>query len=79
MTKLFEYTVNTEIDYAKVSFDIWKYINSTRLGWGLFYCSAWLRLKLNTKMGFKHHHPQGTFSEGSRLSKTPRFGMQAYE
>ena len=22
-----------------------------------YYCSAWLRLKLNTKMRFKHHHP----------------------
>ena len=22
------------------------------------YCSAWLKLKLNTKMEFKHHHHQ---------------------
>ena len=29
---------------------------------GIWNCSDWLRLKLNTKMGFKHHHhPSGTF------------------
>ena len=45
------------------------------------FCSAWLRLKLNTKMGFKHHHhpppppPPGTFSKGSRLSRVLRSGM----
>ena len=37
------------------------------------HCSAWLRLKLNTKMGFKHHHhPPGTPSKDFRLSKVLR-------
>ena len=45
------------------------------------YCSALLRLTLNTKMGFKHHHPTpptdppGTFSKASRLSRVTRFAM----
>ena len=49
----------------------------------LKYCSAWLRLKLNTKMGLHtthHHHAPPTtrnFSEGSRLCKRLRFGTQA--
>ena len=27
----------------------------------LFFCSAWSRLKLNTKIGLNHHHPPQTF------------------
>ena len=43
-------------------------------------CSAWLRLKLTTNLGFKHpptttHPPPGRFSKSSRLSNRLRFGM----
>ena len=53
-----------------------KTILGTKIGQNKF-CSAWLRLKLNTKMGFKHPPPPppGTFSKGFRLSKVLRFGM----
>ena len=37
-------------------------------------CSAWPRLKLNTKIGFKHLPPPGTFSNG----KPPIFGTKAF-
>ena len=45
-------------------------------------CSAWLRLKLNTKMGLNHpttpHHPTTrNFWKGSRHSRRLRFGMLA--
>ena len=37
------------------------------------FCSAWQRLKLNTRMGFKH--PPGTISKSFRLSKVVRLRM----
>ena len=45
-------------------------------------CSAWLRLKLNTKMGLNHpttppHPTTRNFWKGSRHSRRLRFGMLA--